>query len=179
MPASKHPHHMLRGLTSGQQTPRIRGICSGALLSMNFSGLEMLPLHLLSLSPSISLHVGFSPRIYPCSEKTKSKATVVAFGGFTLVLQMILRLDLHTCLAVFQALCSFSAACWLCADLNKVVSCLLQSSVSQSVFLLFRVSLPFEVGCISYNGCASNMRGTYPIIRNVLSREKCLLYTTC
>lgn len=67
----------------------------------------------------------------------------------------------------------------LCILLSKVASCLLHSSISQSILLLFWVSLPFEVGRIYHNRSASNTRGTYSIIRNVLSGEKCLLYTTC
>lgn len=80
----------------------------------------------------------------------------------------------------FIFLDNFLALCILLGtDLSKVASCLLQSSISQSILLLFWVSLPFEVGRIYHNGSASNTKGTYSIIRNVLSGEKCLLYTTC
>lgn len=74
----------------------------------------------------------------PCSEEAKSRASVPLI--FILVLQPLIFLD------------DFSASCiLLCTDLSKVASWLLQSSISQSILLLFWVPLPFQVGYVYDN----------------------------
>lgn len=81
-----------------------------------------------------------------CSDKAKSRASMLLI--FILVLQLFIFLD------DFSALCIL-----LCTDLSKVALWLLQSSISQSILLLFWVSHPFQVGCVMTINIIINMRG--------------------
>lgn len=114
-------------------------------------------------------------------EEAKSRASVVACEGFILVLLDDISpwSSYLFCSHLFSwmtsqpcAFCSVqTSARWPCGSFS-------QASPSQSSFCFGCLS-PFKWGASITMDPSVTWGGTYPIIRNVLSREKCLLYTTC
>lgn len=120
-------------------------------------------------------------RFRSSSEEAKSRASVMAFEGFVLVLlddvcpwSLYLFCSHLFSWTTFQpcAFCSVqTSARWPRGSFS-------QASPSQSSFCFGCLS-PLKWGASITMDPSVTWGGTYPIIRNVLSREKCLLYTTC